>query len=681
MNRKSTYAILISLLVLYLAIPLFSSSALQDLQINPFDYARITDVDYKAVVQDESGKSGSVYITERLTFDIHAASKNNLYWELWRDLPEDNGDGGHVGYTIHSVKQILEDGTEIVYEESPKLYWEDYDYVNTNPVYGPGKWYHSKGPYNESRAQYECVFFYVDGLYREEVVFEIEYEMLSAARRYGDCSDLYLSLYSGGTIRHLDSFRAQILIPDKDMPSPENYTVHTYGTNANTFPITESADANPGYYTFSFDLGREELKFRPYNEYLEFDLVSFGPDRHIFTDYAYLGPYSDDNVLEEIQAAQQAYLGLPEKFRGTKTGFLLLCAAASAAVIFFCHSTVRRVRKKYTFYKPSLSASDFLELPGDLDPNFAAFLVFCRQKPRQIHPGVYPALLLSLARKDYIRIENLPHDDARITITMPSLQAAGGILEPLSVCEAYCYNLLVRCASGGSILMSELQRRISRDYANTGSFVKNLYHSIVNIGITGGYFQKADYAEPCRYFRARSTFLLVCGASALLLNLLTYFTRLDFVFGGFFLLGAVCLAAALFLRLRAGSYLLLTQFGEDEYAKWRGFYRFLKSGAFRRDSLIAETSVGEKYLVYAAAFGLSSKKLDTITLKCPEVPETSVLRGSYYRSRRFRRYGRSFHSSGHSGFSGHSSFSGGSGGFGFGRGGGGRGGGGGGGGH
>ena len=77
MNRKSTYAILISLLVLYLAIPLFSSSALQDLQINPFDYARITDVDYKAVVQDESGKSGSVYITERLTFDIHAASKNN----------------------------------------------------------------------------------------------------------------------------------------------------------------------------------------------------------------------------------------------------------------------------------------------------------------------------------------------------------------------------------------------------------------------------------------------------------------------------------------------------------------------------------------------------------------------------------------------------------------------------
>ena len=41
--------------------------------------------------------------------------------------------------------------------------------------YGPGKWYHSDGPYNESARNYECVFFYVDGLYRENVTFDIEY--------------------------------------------------------------------------------------------------------------------------------------------------------------------------------------------------------------------------------------------------------------------------------------------------------------------------------------------------------------------------------------------------------------------------------------------------------------------------------------------------------------------------
>ena len=44
------------------------------------DYARITDVSYKAVVMDEKNNGGKMLITERLTFDIHAASKDNLFW-------------------------------------------------------------------------------------------------------------------------------------------------------------------------------------------------------------------------------------------------------------------------------------------------------------------------------------------------------------------------------------------------------------------------------------------------------------------------------------------------------------------------------------------------------------------------------------------------------------------------
>ena len=125
---------------------------------NPFDYARITDVEYQAVVVDEPGSEGKVVITERLTFDIHAASRDNGFWELWRDLPEDTVDGVPVYYEVNSVKQILDDGTEIVWEESPELYWEDYDYVS--PDLGPGKWFHSEGPYNDY-DQFECLMFYL----------------------------------------------------------------------------------------------------------------------------------------------------------------------------------------------------------------------------------------------------------------------------------------------------------------------------------------------------------------------------------------------------------------------------------------------------------------------------------------------------------------------------------------
>lgn len=49
-----------------------------------FDYARITDVSYKGIIVDEPESYGKIAVTERITFDVHAASKDNPFWELWR---------------------------------------------------------------------------------------------------------------------------------------------------------------------------------------------------------------------------------------------------------------------------------------------------------------------------------------------------------------------------------------------------------------------------------------------------------------------------------------------------------------------------------------------------------------------------------------------------------------------
>lgn len=101
------------------------------------DYARITDVEYTAVVMDEMYGSGKIRVTERLTFDIHALSSDNLFWELWRDLPETYFDDVKVDYNVLSVKEILADGSEVYYYESSKLYWDDSDF--TDYPYGPRK--------------------------------------------------------------------------------------------------------------------------------------------------------------------------------------------------------------------------------------------------------------------------------------------------------------------------------------------------------------------------------------------------------------------------------------------------------------------------------------------------------------------------------------------------------------
>lgn len=774
MNKKFVkyFAIYLFIFLIIFAGPI--STVISELQLNPFDYARITDVEYQAVVYDEPEGEGSVIVREVLTFDVHAASRDNLFWELWRDLPEDYVDGVKVDYEVLSVKQLLPNGQEIVYDESPRLYWEDEDYLSSSFYYGPGKWYHSDGPYNEGARQYECVFFYVDGLYREEVTFEVIYEMHNAALRYNDCSDLYLALYSETTINHLESFKADILFPDKDMPAPGNYEVYTYGTNSNDFPITESADKYPGYYTFSFELDEKDLKFRPYNEYIEFDLVAFNEDKHIFAEYAPDNYYSSDDVLGEIREEQQAYADAPNVFRTVKLVTLGLMSAGAVFILLYAFRTDARMKKKHYFYEPVNKPEYYRDIPGDLDPNFAAALVFCKQKAPEDDSGIYSAILLSLARKKYITLEDFGSTDVMITLKNPpkrqapdyslfrqepeadrpmfgsgpigyyaaiqnaanpnttsdsrtgttnttisagletTQNAAGSAtqssqtvgmdeitqttasatteaapeppveqLEPLTTCEEYYYNLLVRHTTKNRIAMSYFQERITSDYINTEAFAKNIEHSVVNIGIKDGYFQKADYTQPKKEIKSASTWLLIIGILlATLVNIIAYQTRMDLAFGAFFILGICCIIASLYLRTQADKYILLTQFGEDEYAKWRGLYNFLNSETLINERTLVELPIWEKYLVYATAFGISEKVIKAISIRCPEVtPSASpVLSNNYYRSGRYRRSGRSFRSAVRSGT--RTARSGGSfGGGGFGYGGGGRGGGGGGGGH
>ena len=639
-NKKGTI-IFWSIFILIFSLPLLI--AISEGITAENDYARITDVEYKAVVMDEPDNNGKILITERLTFDIHAADEDNPFWELWRDLPENYIDGVKVDYKVNSVKQIYPDGTEVIYEESNKLYWDDYDYVSENPYYGPGKWFHSKGPYDEDLAQYECVLFYVDGIYREEVVFEIEYEMRNAAFKYNDCSELYISLYSGESIEHLNSYKAEILFSNKDMPRPGNYDVYAYGTNANDFPVKESAKKNPGYYTFYFELDKEDLQFKPFNQFIEFDLVSYGASRHVFTNYAPDNYYTYDNVIDEVYASIDEYLAAPKRSTTAKMTVFITSAIISALIVLYALRKVSKTKEKYNFYEPEFKGEYFRDIPNDLDPNFAAALVFCKDKAPKDDSGVYSAILLSLARKKYINLIERANEDLLIHLIAKTSNPS----ETLSVCEKHYYNLLVRHANGDHIHMKELQERVSRDYNNTESFASSMKNAIGLIGMQEGYFQKAKYTEPKdKLNNAGATLIAIGCIVAFFANLISFETRLELAYGAFFLFGATCVASAIYLRKKAKLCILLTQRGEDEYAKWRGLYNFLNSDTLIHERTVVELPLWEKYLVYATAFGLSEKVIEAIKLRCPEATESnSIVTNNYCRSGRIHVHSRNFHSS------------------------------------
>ncbi len=675
-------------------LPIFLSCA-SSCTIN--DYARITEVDYKAVVMDEYGQGGKVLITERLTFDIHAASEDNLFWELWRDLPEDYVDGLKVDYNVNYVKQINDDGTEMIYEESPKLYWYDSDY--TSSIYGPGKWYHSVGPYNEETADYECLMIYVDGLYRGKYTFEIQYVMNNATLRYSDVSELYLSMYSGSTITDLEHFKGQILVPYKDMPSEGNYAAHTYGTDSHVFDFEESDSLNPGYHTFSFELDENDLSFKNYNQFIEFSLLSFNEDKHIFTEYAPRNYYSDDVYLEEALQAIKEYDELPEQDATNRVIFLSLSLIASLAIILFVVSRDAKIKKKYQLDTDVQEIEYFRDIPSNLDPHFAANLVFCKDKKKVDIGDSYAAMLLNLIRAGYLEVQkidgNKDWDQKNILLKIlytpqtitggevnKKLNTKGKELEPLSTNEEAYFNLIVRHASRNSnnpleITMDDFQKRVYRDYNNTEKFVSSVEDSVKKIGVSEKYFKRANFDFVKHQTKSLSNAYLIISIITIILGNLIIFslTRLGFAYGSLLFLGLAFLFGHFRLKKCSYKYVMLTQYGEEEYMKWRALYNFMNDGTLLNEKTVIEWPLWEKYLVYATAFGISDKVIKALEINCPDVVQSPILSNNLYCSPGFRTSTRSFRTASSRATSMSRSMSGG------GYGGGGRGGGGGGGGH
>lgn len=657
---KAQKIITLVLLILLLLAHLLSSSL--------FDYARITDVDYKAIVVDEENSRGKVLITEKLTFDIHAFSRNNGFWELWRELPENEVDGVKVKYKVNSVKQILNDGTEIIYEESPKLYWSDYDYVDTNRELGPGKYFHSQGPYNEDAGNYECLMFYIDNVYRDKMTFEIEYEMTNATLRYNDCSELYLSFYSGQTINYLNSFKAQVLIPNKDMPQRGNYISHTYGTTSNTFPYKESDTLNPGYHTFLIELDKSDLKFRPYNEYLELAVVSFGDDKRIFAENASTNMYTSKNVLDNIYEEMDEYDLTPSRYVFPKFCIFLVCSAGACLVIWCIQKLNKNIRRKY-FLKPEVDYTYFRDIPSDLDPYFASRLAFCKTKPNKKIEDEYAAILLSLVRKKYIALtkENSAKDytpaNTRILITYstPSNDLinaeTSNDLEPLTLTEKYYFNLLkkhsyVHSADANTLeswygtTLSYFEKRVQNNPSSTSQFVNEVIGAEEKIGIRDGYFKSTNPKKLQTKYRRISYAIGIFGILLMIFcNNASCQTRYDFAFGAYTVLGLGFIYSAYYLYKNSKDYVLLSQFGENEYAKWHGLYNFLNSDTLMNERTVIELPIWEKYLVYATAFGISEKVTSALKVRYPEYlldTTTSITGNSFYTSNSFRNYTRSF---------------------------------------
>ena len=338
----------------------------------------------------------------------------------------------------------------------------------------------------------------------------------------------------------------------------------------------------------------------------------------------------------------------------------------------------------------------FRDIPSDLDPHFAATLSFSKSNHKVDVGDSYSALMLNLIRKGYIELQkvdndkdwtfnniiiNILYNPNSIYQTTSNLQSNtnnninetklennilnnqqtdqpiinkfrninGKTLETLSSNEETYFNLIIRHSLGNNIKMEDFQKKVAKDYDNTDTFVTTVEKSIVNIGISQGYFQKSNYNELKNKTKSLSNNYIIFGLLIMIIgNLIIVNTRFDLAFGSLFILGIVFIICGLYLKIFANKYVLLTQFGEDEYAKWKALYNFLNSETLMKDRTVIELPLWEKYLVYATAFGISNKVIKALEIRCPDVSNSPILSSGYYRSSSFRTNNHLFRSATHS---------------------------------
>ena len=586
--------------------------------VNLSDYARITEQDYTAeIVDDAEGDNGKVLITERLTFDVHARSKKNTFKELWRDLPETNNYGVRVSYKVLSVKQLSIDGTN--YQE----------YIEVRPPHFagddvPGTWEHKKAP-DDDDGKYACVSFNVD-IYREKVVFEIQYEMYNASRRYEDCSELYLALFSGKDVKHLESVKGKILVPNNKMPDSGNYDAHTYGTKAYEFKFTESKTLFPGYHAFIFGLNKSQLKFGTGSSYIEFALVSHGADKHKFTQFASLDKFDEAYNYKQIQKNQSEYEKLSSTAKNKKIAMCVTLSAAAAFVVIIPFLADIVLKKRFGFTKSIKRDEHYKEIPAPVDPVFTSEFAFCKHEASRNVADGYAAAMLGLIQKGYIETNLIDERKGwkrkNIVLSLHENVTQKGSANTSFLKQTKSEQLLLalikKHSINDAIELAKLNRCIAKDYKNTRAFENEINGVVLTNGVHGKYFRISSYEAIKINSIGYGIVLLILCAIALVLNLVIVPTRLDFAFGALFILGAGFGISSLLIFVFSRKYVLLTQYGEDEYKKWRGLYNFLNSETLINERTVQEVAIWEAYLIYATAFGISGKVISALAIRYPE---------------------------------------------------------------
>ena len=617
-NRKTT---LIIVIIILLGIYQLFSNGVFSCSIETDD-STLSKVEYKAILLDEPETRNSLLVTERLSYESGVGNDGNNLATLRRELPNNFIDNVTIFYYKNYVKKIG-NGTEKLCTKI-KAAWncssQSDEYIENSSL--------------EIENNQAVINIITDKHDLEDYVYEVEYTVRNVASRYNDASELYLSIFKGdgisSDIYYLDYLSVEILIANKDMPKKGNYIYHTYGSDCFIYDVAESDTKNPGYHTFFFEADEDTMNFNILKEHphISFSLLAFNSDKSIFTENLHSYDIKKTDYLDIALNRINTHKNLVKDYNfeaSIKDYVLMVSIVISLIVLFFVFKWDNKARKKCNIKRKNTDIQYYRDIPSDLDPYFAANLVFIKEKEKPDIKNIYGAMLLNLEKKGYIDLQKIKNDEEsdQNNIILKSLYIPnsktnknGKQLECLSPNEKRYLNLIIKYIGDDDyITFNDFQDCFLIDESAVSKFNKKLKDSVVEIGIKQNYFNDEKYdAFKTKGLLLSKRFLAI----AIILLFLSSFTLNDikiYVFKtSFYVVLITLIMCSIYLNICSKKYISLTEFGKEEYAKWRALYNFINEGTLLKEKELLDATLWEQYLVYATAFGISEKVSDSLEL-------------------------------------------------------------------
>lgn len=450
----------------------------------------------------------------------------------------------------------------------------------------------------------ECESIFVNlqaiGGMKETMIFEYTYTINGAVTGYDDVSELNWVLFSGveATVKN-----AHVEINIYNNTDLDALRVWGHGLSQGNIDITSPKEINISARNVKTT---EELELRV--------LMDNSAVASIASNNVVAGEMKEKIIdYESKLAAETNRANIIAKVINLLTISLIVLMAY----------IIYKVYKKYDKeYAPEFSGIYYRELPYEYSPAEMSYLYYFGKT----NDEDVTATLLDLVRRGYLELEVTPttanKKDNAMTIYYNKDQALSELLPH----EKHIIDWFIKeIGDGQKVTIEQIEKYGKKSYADATKFSNqgSQFKRKVKIeAVKHNFFENA--AEKAKN-KAQVYVLLPIAFAVICLFIAPLFHVVAAV-NGFIALAIMVIYFVYLYSIKRRS-----KEGNEQFAKWKAFKRFLEEFSMMKDYPMPSVIVWEHYLVYATSLKIADKVMDQLRVKLPEISsdEGTFLSGRY----------------------------------------------------